>query len=172
MDLKKVSYGIIIFGLVLIIIPQKVSVSYADEQVLLWTDTITVSAGTFNIQTGSLDDGDGFGHTLKLWNSGGFEMNASAENIADPDNMIYLYEGGIPRLEFFVGENSEYDIEITGTVETENQVEVTGEPAFFRHLEPDNFWVFPYRVHGMGIGIIGVLAALGLYLIGRRNQNA
>ena len=160
MDLKKVSYGIIVLGIILVVLPQKVTINMADEQVTAWSGTGLSSEGTFYLKTGNVQGGDGFGHTLEVWNTDGIGMNATAENILDPSSEIFLFEGGLSTLEFFVGEDTEFDIEVTGTIETEDAVEVRGQLMFFRHMEPDFVTTYPYRVYGIAIALLGYYTSL------------
>ena len=160
MDLKKISYGIILVGIILVFLPQRVTINLSDEQVTAWSGAGMSSEGTFSLKTGSIEGGDGFGHTLKVWNTEGITMNATAENIAVPDSEIFLFEGGLSRLEFFVGEDTEFDIEVTGTIATDESVEVRGELSFFRHMEPDYMTTYPYRVYGVAIALLAYYASL------------
>ncbi len=160
MDLKKVSYGIILVGILLVFLPQKVTINLADEQVTAWSGAGMSSEGTFSLMTGNIEGGDGFGHTLEVWNTEGIAMNASAVNTAVPDSEIFLFEGGLSRLEFFVGEDIEFDIEVTGTIDSDDPVEVRGQLMFFRHMEPDYMTTYPYRVYGVAIALLAYYASL------------
>ncbi len=160
MDLKKISYGIILVGIVLVFLPQKVTINLADEQVTAWSGAGMSSEGTFFLKTGNIEGGDGFGHTLEVWNTEGITMNATAENMAVPGSEIFLFEGGLSRLEFFVGEEQEFDIEVTGTIDTDEPVEVRGQLMFFRHMEPDYMTTYPYRVYGVVIALLAYFASL------------
>lgn len=160
MDLKKISYGIILVGIILVFIPQKVAINLADEQVTAWSGAGMASEGAFSLKTGSVQGGEGFGHTLEVWNTEGIAMNATAENIAVPDSEIFLFEGGLSRLEFFVGEELEFDIEITGTIATDESVEIRGHLMYFRHMEPDYMTTYPYRVYGVAIALLAYFASL------------
>ena len=81
MDLKKIAYGIIVIGITLFFLPQKVTVNMSDEQVMAWQGTGLSSEGTFFLKTGNIQGGDGFGHILEVWNTDSIPMNATAENI-------------------------------------------------------------------------------------------
>ena len=172
MDLKKISYGIILLGIVLVFLPQKVTINLADEQVTAWSGTGMSSGGEFFLTTGTIQGGDGFGHTLEVWNTEGIAMNATAENVIDPESDIFLFEGGLSSLEFFVGEDSEFDIEVTGTIETDEAVEVHGQLMFFRHMEPDFMTTYPYRVYGVVIAVLGYYATLRMPVTEEEPKNA
>ena len=172
MDLKKISYGIILIGLVLVFLPQRVSINLADEQVTAWQGTGLSSDGSFFLKTGNIQGGDGFGHTLEVWNTEGVSMNATAENILDSTSDIFLFEGGLPTLEFFVGEDTEFDIEVTGTIESDDPVEVHGQLMFFRHMEPDSYMDYPYRIYGGAIALLGFFASTRVPVKEREEQDA
>ncbi len=160
MDLKKIAYGIILVGIILVFLPQRVTINLADEQVTAWSGAGMSSQGTFSLKTGTIEGGDGFGHTLEVWNTDGIAMNASAENIVVPESEIFLFEGGLSRLEFFVGEDAEFDIEVTGTIDSDGPVEIRGQFMFFRHMEPDYMTTYPYRVYGVAIALLAYYASL------------
>ena len=172
MDLKKISYGIIIVGIVLFFLPQRVTINLADEQVTVWQGTGLSSDGSFFLKTGNIQGGDGFGHTLEVWNTEGVLMNATAENILNPSSEIFLFEGGLPTLEFFVGEDTEFDIEVTGTIESTDSVEVHGQLMFFRHMEPDSYTDYPYRIYGGAIALLGFFASTRVPVKEREEQDA
>lgn len=160
MDLKKISYGIILVGIVLVFLPQRVTINLADEQVTAWQGTGLSSEGMFSLKTGNVQGGEGFGHTMEVWNTENIAMNATAENILDPSSGIFLFEGGLSTLEFFVGEDTEFDIEVFGTIETDDSVQVHGKLMFFRHMEPDSYMDYPYRLYGVLIAALGAYASI------------
>ena len=109
---------------------------------------------------------------MEVWNTEGVSMNATAENILDPSSEIFLFEGGFPTLEFFVGEDTEFDIEVTGTIESTDSIEVHGQLMFFRHMEPDSYTDYPYRIYGGAIALLGFFASTRVPVKERKKQDA
>ncbi len=130
------------------------------------------SGGEFVLTTGVTEGGEGFGHTLEVWNNEDIPMNGTATNHAVEGSSIYLVEGGIPSLEFFVSEETEYDIEVTGDIETSDPAEVFGRFQYFRHMEPYSYWDAPYRFISYGVLGIGLITALITYFRDKSESNA
>lgn len=164
MDFKKISYGVIVVGVILFVFPQEVMISYGDEQITLWEGSVPASNGEFIMVTDTVGAGESHDLMFELWNDEGSPMNASAENRADPDAILFLVNGMSPTVQFFVEDADTYDILVTGILETTQDTTVRGSLHFFEHVPPDFFRDYPYRIYGVAISVIGVLLLAGLML--------
>lgn len=157
MDVKKISYGIIIVGLILFVFPQRVTVNVGDEQVILWEGSVPAANGEFIMVTDTVDAGESHDLLFELWNDANAPMNATAENRADPEAALFLTNPMAPRIQFFVEDAHRYDILITGIVNTEQVTTVSGSLHYFEHVPPEYFTDYPYRIYGTLVIILGAL---------------